>query len=117
MEFTLHTYDIQNLIIALCCAKTDSVLTEEVKERLSDKLCELNRMCNEDNDYTLSVSVNEDRPRIIVEVEGGNVQGVYSSAKVDVDVLDYDNYMIAEEDDAERYEDLICEKSLLGRVW
>lgn len=119
MKFNLHTDDIQYLLIALCCAKTDTILTEEVKERLSDKLCELNRMCNEENDYTLSVAVNEDRPRIVVEVEGGMVRSVHADREADVDVLDYDNYYASADGSEEETfcEDLMCENGLLQKVW
>lgn len=55
MEFDLHTFDIQNLIIALVYARDN--IKEEDKTRLDDKLCELNRMCNEGNNYTLKVKI------------------------------------------------------------
>lgn len=63
-------------------------------------------------------SVSDDRPRIIVEVEGGMVQRVLSDRKVDVDVLDMDNYNNSEdEEEISAYEDMICEASLLQKVW
>ena len=119
MKFNLHTDDIQYLIIALCCTKTDTILTEEVKERLSDKLCELNRMCCEENDYTLSVEVYEENPRVIVEVEGGMVRSVHADRKIDVDVLDMDNYYASDSgsEDESFCEELMCENGLLQRVW
>lgn len=55
MEFNLHTFDIQNLIIALVYARDN--IKEEDRKRLDDKLCELNRMCNEGNNYTLKVKI------------------------------------------------------------
>lgn len=57
MKFKLHTYDIQLLDIALIVYKADDVLTEDDKQRLQDKLMELNNLCTEENDYTLTITV------------------------------------------------------------
>jgi hypothetical protein len=58
------------------------------------------------------------RPRVIVEVDSGMVQRVLSDRKVDVDVLDMDNYNNSEdEEEISAYEDMICEASLLQKVW
>lgn len=122
MEFTINTHDLQKTVIALinskCCVK-NSILTDEDYDRLIDMFSDMNKLCSADNDWTISVSVNENRPRIIVEVEGGAVQAVYSDRKVDVDILDHDCYNdpICEKSDEEYYEDLMCEKSLLEKAW
>ena len=42
-----------------------------------------------------------DLPRVIIEVEGGVVQAIYSSEPINVSVLDRDNWK-AEEDQTER---------------
>ena len=55
MEFKLHTFDIQNLIIALICSR-DSV-SEDDKQRIMEKLEEMNRLCSKANDYTLNITV------------------------------------------------------------
>ena len=59
------------------------------------------------------------KPRIIVEVHGGMVQVVYADCDVDVDVLDYDNFYDSDcdEEASSAYEDLICEASLMQKVW
>jgi len=56
MEFNLHTYDIQYLIIALVIARHDPMIAKEY-DRLSDLLDNLNGMCSEENDNTLAVTV------------------------------------------------------------
>ena len=62
--------------------------------------------------------VNEDRPRILVEVEGGMVCMVSADREADVDVLDYDNYYSANDEEEIAFcEDLMCEKGLLQKVW
>ena len=121
MEFTINTHDLQKTIIALinskCCVK-NSILTDEDYDRLIDMFSDMNKLCSADNDWTISVSVNENRPRIIVEVDGGMVQTVYADRKVDLDVLDMDNYNISDnEEEISAYEDMICEASLLQKVW
>lgn len=68
-------------------------------------------------EYIIS-KMETERPRIIVEVDGGMVQRVLSDRKVDVDVLDMDNYNISDdEEEISAYEDMICEASLLQKVW
>lgn len=122
MNFTINTHDLQKTVIALinskCCVK-NSILTDEDYDRLMGIFESMNKLCSAENDWTLSVSVNENRPRIIVEVEGGAVQAVYADCKADVDVLDYDNYMddFTSAENDEYYEGLICEKSLLDKAW
>lgn len=121
MEFTINTHDLQKTVIALinskCCVK-NSILTNEDYDRLIDMFSDMNKLCSADNDWTLSVSVNEGMPRVIVEVDGGMVQRVLADRKVDVDVLDMDNYNISDdEEEISAYEDMICETSLLQKVW
>ena len=119
MEFTINTHDLQKTVIALinskCCVK-NSILTDEDYDRLIDMFSDMNKMCSADNDWTLSVSVNEGTPRVIVEVNGGMVQTVYTDRKVDVDVLDYDNYYSGDENE-DFYEDLMIETATLKKAW
>ena len=119
MEFTINTHDLQKTVIALinskCCVK-NSILTDKDYDRLIDMFSDMNKMCSADNDWTLSVSVNEGTPRVIVEVNGGMVQTVYADRKVDVDVLDYDNYYSGDENE-DFYEDLMIETATLKKAW
>lgn len=119
MEFSINTHDLQKTVIALinskCCVK-DSTLTDEDYDRLIDMFSNMNKLCSADNDWTLSVSVNEGTPRVIVEVNGGMVQTVYADRKVDVDVLDYDNYYSDDENEG-FYEDLMIETATLKKAW
>lgn len=61
MEFSLHTYDIQDLMICLIEAKSHDkekrIITEADYDRLNDLLCSLNRLCTEENNYTLFFTV------------------------------------------------------------
>ena len=122
MEFSINTHDLQKTVIALinskCCVK-NSILTTEDYDRLIDMFSDMNKLCSADNDWTLSVSVNEGTPRVIVEVDGGMVQRVYADRKVDVDVLDYDNYRASEDGSEEEdfYEDLMIETATLKKAW
>ena len=122
MEFSINTHDLQKTVIALinskCCLK-DSILTAEDYDRLIDMFSDMNKLCSADNDWTLSVSVNEGTPRVIVEVDGGMVQTVYADRKVDVDVLDYDNYRASDDGSEEEdfYEDLMIETATLNKAW
>lgn len=122
MEFTINTHDLQKTVIALinskCCVK-NSILTADDYDRLIDMFSDMNKMCSADNDWTLSVSVNEGTPRVIVEVDGGMVQTVYADRKVDVDVLDYDNYRASDDESEEEdfYEDLMIETAMLKKAW
>ena len=119
MEFSINTHDLQKTVIALinskCCVK-DSILTDEDYDRLIDMFSDMNKLCSADNDWTLSVSVNEGTPRVIVEVNGGMVQTVYADRKVDVDVLDYDNYY-SDDENEDFYEDLMIETATLKKAW
>jgi len=122
MEFTINTHDLQKAVIALinskCCVK-NTILTDEDYDRLIDMFSDMNKLCSADNDWTLSVSVNEGTPRVIVEVDGGMVQTVYADRKVDVDVLDYDNYRASDDGSEEEnfYEDLMIETATLKKAW
>lgn len=119
MEFSINTHDLQKTVIALinskCCVK-NSILTAEDYDRLIDMFSDMNKLCSADNDWTLSVSVNEGAPRVIVEVNGGMVQTVYADRKVDVDVLDYDNYY-SDNGNEDFYEDLMIETATLKKAW
>lgn len=58
MEFTLHTYDLQDIVIALIC--NDSAVLEanpDQKQKLIDLFGTINSMCNEGNDWTLKFKV------------------------------------------------------------
>ena len=122
MKFSINTHDLQKTVIALinskCCVK-NSILTAEDYDRLIDMFSDMNKLCSADNDWTLSVSVNEGTPRVIVEVDGGMVQAVYADRKVDVDVLDYDNYRASDDGSEEEdfYEDLMIETATLKKAW
>lgn len=62
MEFKLHTYDIQKLILALICNDSSVVASDEkARQALIDKLSEMNQMCKLSNDYTLTVMVDSSR--------------------------------------------------------
>ena len=119
MEFSINTHDLQKTVIALinskCCVK-NSILTDEDYDRLIDMFSDMNKLCSADNDWTLSVSVNEGTPRVIVEVNGGMVQTVYADRKVNVDVLDYDNYY-SDDENEDFYEDLMIETATLKKAW
>ena len=56
MEIKLHTFDIQRMMIALIMS--DDHTPEEEKARIQNKLCELNKLCCEANDYTLTINVS-----------------------------------------------------------
>ena len=60
MEFNITTTDLQRLIIALIFAGTDPLCTfsEDVTHPMIDKFCELNKLCNRENDFTLRVTVS-----------------------------------------------------------
>lgn len=61
MKFKLHTYEIQDLMIAIISAETYDKSFNDVcgdkTERLKNLLTELNNMCSYENNYTLTVSV------------------------------------------------------------
>ena len=47
--------------------------------------------------------------KIIITIEGGMLTGVYAdSADVSVELLDYDNYACADEEERGDYEDIEC---------
>ena len=58
MEFKLHTYDIQNLMIALIAYGADGVITDDDKKHLAELLTDLNNLCKEENNYTITLTVN-----------------------------------------------------------
>ena len=58
MEFKLHTYDIQDLMIALIAYKANDIITGDDKKRLNELLARLNNLCREENDYTITLTVN-----------------------------------------------------------
>ena len=58
MEFSINTYDIQHIVIALIMYKTDDVITKEDIRRLTDKLSEINNLCTEQNNYTLNIKID-----------------------------------------------------------
>ena len=58
MEFKLHTYDIQDLMIALIAYRADNIITDDDKKRLNVLLARLNNLCREENDYTITLTVN-----------------------------------------------------------
>lgn len=58
MTFKLHTSDIQKLTIALIYANgIAATISEDDYNRLTDKLAELNKLCNGENRYTLTIDV------------------------------------------------------------
>lgn len=59
MEFKLHTYDIQKLDIAMICYEADEVISVEDKERLSGIMAKLNNACTKENNYTITIKVEE----------------------------------------------------------
>lgn len=59
MEFKLHTYDIQRMMIAIIeveCANSGVISKNDV-ERILKKLSEINNMCNEGNDHAVNVKI------------------------------------------------------------
>lgn len=58
MEFKLHTYDIQKLMIAIIevdCKNT--VISKSDVYRILNKLSKINNMCNEGNDHAVNVKI------------------------------------------------------------
>ena len=60
----LHTYDLQKLVITLidysCNSKNfegNPIVTKDDCEKLIDVFADLNRYCNEGNDYTITLEV------------------------------------------------------------
>jgi len=58
MEFKLHTFDIQYLIIALLDYKADDIITDVDKKRLDELLSKLNNLCKKENNYTITLTAN-----------------------------------------------------------
>ena len=58
MEIKLHTYDVQKLDIALLCYKSDKIITDDDKKRISGILTKLNNACTKENDYTITLIVD-----------------------------------------------------------
>lgn len=59
MEIKLQTNDIQMLDIALICYKADKVISEQDIDRLSGLLAKLNNACTKENDYTITLIVED----------------------------------------------------------
>ena len=63
MTISLHTYDLQNIVLVLIHhkirEKDDTVTTPQDCERLIDIFSSLNMLCNEDNDYTITLDIKE----------------------------------------------------------
>lgn len=55
MTVKLHTHDIQQLMVYIINAGP-FVANRDENLRLIDILCEINRMCNEENGYTVTVT-------------------------------------------------------------
>lgn len=65
-KFTLHTYDIQDLIIAMIMRDKDHEpdgMTERIK-RLEDLFADVNNLCCLANDYTVTVTVDDNLRRV-----------------------------------------------------
>ena len=71
MELKLHTTDIQRLVMALLDSssfrygifnddklKTDAEL-RDAYNRIGTALCGLNKLCSEENNYTITLTVSE----------------------------------------------------------
>lgn len=58
MEIKLTTEDIQHLILALVC--NDANIPFEEYDRLDNLLCDLNKKCNLENNYTLTLTLKEE---------------------------------------------------------
>ena len=58
MEINLHTYELQDIVIALICSH-GTILDEkpETKRKLIDMFAGLNNLCTVNNDYTISLEV------------------------------------------------------------
>ena len=59
MEFKLHTYDIQRMIIAMIevdCTN-EEIISKNDTERILEKLCKINNMCSESNDHAVNVKI------------------------------------------------------------
>ena len=60
MKFTVTTEDIQRLIIAMIYAQTDTkTIPLAWYDNAREILTQINKLCSEDNNYTLTVTVKE----------------------------------------------------------
>ena len=60
MNFNLTTQDIQKMIIALIMSMTDDdCFTNDDRDRFLNKLIDMNNLCDEDNNYTLNITVSD----------------------------------------------------------
>ena len=60
MTFTLNTHDVQSIVLALVC--NDSIVlhnNQETVDNLVSLFASVNRMCNEQNNYTVQVAVTD----------------------------------------------------------
>ena len=59
MEFKLHTYDIQRMMIAMIEVEyaNSGVISKNDVERILNKLSEINNMCNESNNHAVNVKI------------------------------------------------------------
>ena len=57
-EINLNTHDIQKLIICIIFSEDATTVTEEDRNRYLQTLAELNNRCNKENDYTLTIAVD-----------------------------------------------------------
>lgn len=59
MEFKLHTYDIQRMMIAMIEVEyvNSEVISKNDVERILNKLSEINNMCNESNNHAVNVKI------------------------------------------------------------
>ena len=57
--FTLHTYDLQDIVIACIYRSTEDKdpVRRERYEKLTDLFADLNGMVREDNDWTVDITV------------------------------------------------------------
>lgn len=58
-EIKLNTHDIQKLTICVIFSRDATTVTEEDRNRYLQTLAELNNRCNKENDYTLSITVDD----------------------------------------------------------
>ncbi len=56
MNINLHTYDIQNIMMCVMFSNL-STMSEEDRARYVDMLTNLNQMCNENNNHTVTVTI------------------------------------------------------------
>ena len=64
----MHTYDLQRIIIIACISKTGEerhrrhdVKEAEAYDKLADLFTDINRLCKADNDYTITITVDDGR--------------------------------------------------------